>query len=120
VRRLALAAVAACALAAPAAARQAQPVTLQVAAREYSFVLSDDAIKEGKNTIELVNFGQDPHNLVLRRGSKEVTSVLVPSGQRAQFQVSLKGGRYELYCSLLDHQALGMDTTLLVKQKRKS
>jgi plastocyanin len=118
-RRLALAVVAACALAAPAGARQNQRVTLQVAAREYSFVLSSDSIQEGRNTIELVNFGQDPHNLVLRRGSKEVTSVLVPSGQRAQFQVTLKGGRYELYCSLLDHQALGMDTTLLVKKKRR-
>jgi hypothetical protein len=67
----------------------------------------------------LVNFGQDPHNLVLKRGSKEVTSVLVPSGQRAQLQVTLKPGRYELYCSLLDHQALGMDTELLVKQKKR-
>ena len=114
-----MAAVAACALAAPAAAKKTQPVTLQVAAREYSFVLSSDAITEGKNTIELVNFGQDPHNLVLKRGSTEITSLLVPSGQRAQFQVSLKGGRYELYCSLLDHQALGMDTTLLVKKKKR-
>ena len=66
-----------------------------------------------------VNFGQDPHNLVLKRGSTEITSVLVPAGQRAQFFVHLKTGEYELYCSLLDHQALGMDTTLKVKRKKK-
>ena len=85
-RRLALAAVAAFALAAPATAGKTPPVTLQVTAREYNFVLSNDSVREGTNKIELVNFGQDPHNLVLKRGGKEITSVLVPAGQRAQFR----------------------------------
>jgi plastocyanin len=118
-RRVALAAAAACALAGPATAGKTPPVTLQVTAREYNFVLSNDSVRAGMNKIELVNFGQDPHNLVLKRGSTEITSVLVPAGQRTQFLVKLKTGEYELYCSLLDHQARGMDTTLKVKRKRK-
>ena len=57
--------------------------------------------------------------LAARGGKSLVQSVLVPAGQRAQFVVKLKRGTYELYCSLLDHQALGMDTTLIVKAPKR-
>jgi plastocyanin len=121
VRRLAPAAVLALALVAPATAKPPPPaVSLQVAAREFSFVLSQEQVTEGNNAIELVNFGQDPHNLVVRRLGSTATlqSILVAPGHRAQLLVKLRRGTYELYCSLLDHQSLGMDTTIDVKSRK--
>jgi plastocyanin len=120
VRRLVPVGLAALALAVPAAADPSQRI--QVVAREYSLVLSQSQLKSGRAVIELANFGQDPHNLVLRRvgrqGSLADTGVVL-AGNRAELTVRLKAGIYELYCSLDDHQARGMDTLLLVKKKKR-
>jgi uncharacterized cupredoxin-like copper-binding protein len=108
------------ALAAPATA--GSPQRTQVVAREFSLVLSQGQLKSGRAVIELANFGQDPHNLVLRRLGKQETladtGVVLP-GSRAELNISLKAGTYELYCSLDDHQTRGMDTLLSVKRRKK-
>lgn len=116
-KRLVPVALAALALAAPATATP--PVALQVAARENSYTLSTDKVRSGKFTIEIVNYGQDPHDLVVKIHSNTIQSVIVPPGQRRQLVVKLRQGTYELYCSLGDHRALGMDTTLRVGDRKK-
>jgi hypothetical protein len=120
VSKVVLVGLAVLALAAPATAGSSQRT--QVVAREFSLVLSQAQLKSGRAVIELANFGQDPHNLVLRRvgrqGTLADTGVVLP-GNLAELNVSLKAGTYELYCSLDDHQTRGMDTLLSVKKKKR-
>jgi hypothetical protein len=45
------------------------PTRLQAVADEYRFSLSRSSVPAGRVTIELANFGEDPHNFKLRAGS---------------------------------------------------
>jgi plastocyanin len=109
---LGIAAVAAGLVHAPASA----PARVQVVAREYSFGLSRVHVKAGTAVVELANFGEDLHDLRVRRvGARHVagTAVVAP-GQRADLTVKLAPGRYSFWCSVADHRARGMRATLLV------
>jgi len=107
-------------LAAPASGGHHDPAFVQVAAREFSFSLSRSGIKPGPAAIEMVNFGADPHNLVIRRlkdGAVLGNSGAVLSGARGEIDLKLKPGKYVLYCSFANHEALGMSATLKVKDE---
>ena len=106
-------------LAGPGALRAASnpaPTRVQVVAREYSFVLSRLRVKAGPAVIELVNDGQDAHDLRLQRsGARHIAGLgTVPAGAHADLSVRLLPGRYSLWCSLANHRALGMSATLVV------
>jgi plastocyanin len=95
------------------------PARVQVVAREFSFTLSRPAVRAGTVVIELVDLGQDPHDLNLQRaGSSEIQDLgAVGPGGRAQYVVSLSPGRYRLFCSIADHWARGMQATLVVRRR---
>jgi plastocyanin len=115
-RRLALLAVAALVVAAPAAGSRGHDML--VSAREYTFQLSRDHIASGKVSIEMDNFGQDPHSLAIKKvhGGKIVASFgTVLPGTQSTFTTKLGPGTYELYCSIANHEALGMKAFLTVK-----
>ena len=109
----------ACAFALPAEA--AAPLTrVQVVAVEFHYRLSRVRIPPGKVRIELANFGQDEHDLTLRRaGSSRVYRLpkALP-GERQIVNLRLKPGVYLLSCSMADHAALGMRAQLRVRRKR--
>lgn len=92
------------------------PVRLQVAAREYSLTLSALHVKAGPAVVELVNYGEDAHDLRLQRlGSRHVAGIApVGAGRFADLSLRLVPGRYSLWCSLGNHTALGMSATLVV------
>ena len=92
------------------------PARVQVGAREFSFVLSRQHVKAGRAVVEVVNFGQDPHDLRLRRaGSHHIAGIgLVAPGAHADLTLKLRPGRYSLWCSVGDHRARGMRATLIV------
>jgi plastocyanin len=96
----------------------AAPARMQVSATEYNFGLSRHSIKAGRALIELANFGEDPHDLRLRRvGGKKIwgTRVVAPEAT-ATITAKLPPGRYKLWCSLGDHRALGMEASLTVRR----
>jgi hypothetical protein len=104
-------------LAAPATA--AAPARLLVGATEFRLSLSRAAIKAGPAVIQLQNFGEDDHNLRLRRiGGKRVYKIatVAPGADVGQLGARLLPGRYSLWCSLADHAARGMRATLIVKK----
>lgn len=105
----------ACAGAAWAATRP--PARLQVTASEYSFGLSRASIKSGRAIIELVNFGEDAHDLRLRRvgGTRTYAIRETQSGDTTQLATRLRAGRFVLWCSIADHRARGMHATLVVR-----
>lgn len=122
-RKVALAAaLVAVALAAPAEAGK-KPVVrarVQVVAQEFDFALSRRTIKAGPATIQLANFGEDAHDLRLKRvgGTKTLSLGAVQPGDSADLRAKLAAGRYVLWCSISDHRARGMEAQLVVKKRR--
>ena len=94
------------------------PSFVSVAAREFSLTLSRPLVGAGSVRIELRNVGEDPHNLVVSpegaHNPLESFSTL-DSGLYERRTVALSPGRYQLWCSLEGHEALGMSVTLRVQ-----
>jgi len=96
------------------------PSRLMVQADEYSLTLSRQSVLRGPAVIQLVNRGEDPHDLRLRRigGSRAVSLAETRSGRLTQRDVRLLSGRYRLWCSLPGHAARGMRAQLRVRRAR--
>ena len=112
--RLAVAAAAsAVALAAPAPAAVA-PARVQVSAKEFFFALSRHRVVAGPAIVELVNFGEDPHDLRLQRigGGRVWRSPVVFPGAYHDVETTLVPGRYRLWCGIANHRLLGMQAVL--------
>lgn len=94
------------------------PARVQVTADEYTLVLSRSAIKAGPAVIELVNLGEDEHDLAIRRvGPGAVTRRIatVSPGSTGDLSRRLRAGRFVLWCTLADHRARGMRATLILR-----
>lgn len=115
-RRALLAALGAILATTPAAAAPA--ARLQVVAREFRVTLSRTSMKAGPAIVELVNFGEDPHDLRVRRigGTRTFSTGPVGPGGHVAIRVRLLPGRYVLWCSLADHRRLGMQAHLRVRR----
>lgn len=114
-RALPAAVAAALAVALPAGAAPA-PARVQVSAREFSLVLSRLSTRAGPTIVQLVNDGEDDHDLVLRRvgGSRTYRIGVVHPGGVAELEARLLRGRFTLWCTLPRHRAQGMSATLRV------
>jgi hypothetical protein len=119
-RRSVLAGLAALALAAASPGEARAPARLMVQADEYSLVLSRQSVTRGAALIQLVNRGEDPHDLRLRRtgGSHAISISETRPGGIATAMVRLRAGRYRLWCSLAGHRARGMRAALRVTRRR--
>ena len=92
------------------------PARVQVSADEFSLALSRSKLRAGPAIVELVNYGEDDHDLALRRVGGTRTyriGIVHPSGTGA-LETRLQPGRYRLWCTLGDHRAKGMAATLTV------
>ena len=88
---------------------------VSVTAREFTLTLSRPLVGSGQVTIELRNYGEDPHDLVVERSGAEVGRW----GEQGPRSVSAKGlaltpGSYKLLCTIEGHEELGMKATLKV------
>jgi hypothetical protein len=104
------------ALAAPATA--AAPARLLVSAKEFQLTLSRASIKAGPAVVQLLNNGEDAHDLRLKRvgGTRIYKIGTVAPGDVGELSAKLLPGTYKLWCSLADHAALGMRTKLVIKR----
>jgi plastocyanin len=94
------------------------PARLGVHAFEFHFILSRARVTAGELILEMSNRGEDDHNLNLRReGSTEplLQSQDIAPGQRWDARLTLAPGVYRLWCSLPQHEELGMSATLTVE-----
>ena len=100
-----------------ATAAPKEPARLQVVADEFTLTLSRTAIRRGEAVVELANFGEDDHDLALRRvgGARTLRVGLVHPGAIGQLDRRLRAGRYALWCTLAGHRARGMQATLVVR-----
>ena len=92
------------------------PARLQVTALEFEYRLSRTRIVAGPALVELVNLGEDEHDLRLRRvgGTRTYTIEGTLPGERGELRARLLPGRFRLWCSLADHAARGMRAELRV------
>jgi hypothetical protein len=106
--------VSAIASAAPAA--PGPPSRAQVSADEFDLTLSRTTIHGGSAIIELVNYGEDDHDLALHRagGSRVYRIGIVHPGETGELEARLRPGRFVLWCTLPGHRARGMRATLRV------
>ena len=107
----------ACAGAMPAQA--AAPLArVQVVAVEFNYRLSRVRIPAGPARIELANFGEDEHDLRLRRigGTKVYRLPSTLPGQRRILNTRLVPGLYRLKFTLADHASRGMRAELRVRK----
>lgn len=96
------------------------PARVQVSADEYRFALSRATIRSGPAIVELVNYGEDEHDLALRRlapGARTRRIGVVRPGAVGELEVRLAPGRYALWCTVADHRARGMRATLVVRRR---
>ena len=116
----AVAVAAAVVLAPPAGALAPAPARVQVSAKEFLFALSRRTVVAGPAIVELVNFGEDPHDLRMERvgGGRLWKTPLVYPGAYYDLDAKLVPGRYRLWCSIGNHRRLGMEAVLTVVARR--
>ena len=92
-------------------------VHVQITAVEFHFTLSRTTVPAGKVALEFVNNGQDEHNLnvLSGEGSLEGSFATTESHGIRQQTMTLKKGTFTLFCSLPEHEAKGMHSTLTVQ-----
>ncbi len=95
------------------------PARVQVLAQEFSFTLSRLTIPAGPAIVELVNRGEDAHDLRMQRvgGTRVYTWPVVQPGTHADREYRLLPGTYVLWCALADHRARGMTARLVVRRR---
>jgi hypothetical protein len=94
------------------------PARVQVTALEFEYRLSRLSVRQGPALIELVNYGEDEHDLVLRRvgGTRVWRLRKILPGSKATLAVRLRPGVYRLWCAVADHRPRGMKATLRVRR----
>ena len=96
----------------------ASPARVQVGADAFRYALSRQSIKAGPAIVQLVNYGEDEHDLRLRRigGTRVYAIRTVRPGALAELETRFLPGRFTLWCSLSDHRKRGMSASLLVRR----
>ena len=99
---------------------QHPPARVQVVAQEFSYSLSRTKVRAGRVIVELVNRGQDTHNLDVRRigGTRIFRFPSVQPGQVVDRELKLLPGRYLLWCAIADHREQGMHAVLRVVRSK--
>jgi uncharacterized cupredoxin-like copper-binding protein len=85
--------------------------TVEVTETEFKIALPSTKLKAGTVAFDVKNDGKIQHDLAIVGGKK--TELIDPGGS-ANLTVTLKPGRYELYCSVPGHKAAGMDLKITV------
>jgi uncharacterized cupredoxin-like copper-binding protein len=88
-----------------------QATTDQASETEFKIALKSTELKAGKITFDVKNDGKIPHDLAIKGGEK--TKLIQPGGS-AQLSVTLKPGKYHLYCTVPGHEQAGMKIDITV------
>ena len=83
-----------------------------VSEAEFKITVGSTDLKAGEITFEVKNDGKIPHDLAIK-GTSDKTE-LIPAGGTAELKVTLKAGKYELYCTVPGHEAAGMKLNITV------
>ena len=91
-----------------------KPQKVGVTETEFKIALASKQLKAGQITFDVRNAGQTPHDLVVVGNGVNAKTPLLNAGATGQVKVTLKPGKYELYCSVPGHKQAGMDLNVTV------
>src|SRR5205823_3826821 len=86
--------------------------TVVVDETEFKITTATTTFKPGQITFEAKNVGKIPHDLAVKQ-TGDKTKLIQPGGS-ATLKVTLKAGKYELYCTVPGHEAAGMRLNITV------
>jgi plastocyanin len=94
----------------------ALPARTGVDEGEYYLYPTRAVVAAGVVELDPVNLGMDEHNLTIEDShGRALGLVTVQPGQTQTIHARLARGSYRLFCSLYNHAALGMSSTLTVR-----
>jgi Sulfocyanin (SoxE) domain len=94
-------------------ARAGTPKTIKVTEKEFRITLSSHEATAGRVRFVVRNTGKYPHALAISGAGVKVTKTpLIKPGKSAVLVVTLRSGRYSLWCPIPGHAAKGMKTAL--------
>lgn len=83
---------------------------------DYKLIIAHNPVAAGEVEITANNVGEDEHDLTLRNSAEVLaTTGPIAPGDARQITRTLAAGSYTLYCSINDHESLGMKATLRVE-----
>ncbi len=89
--------------------------SVEISETEFALDPADSTVAAGAVTLIATNDGSIDHDLEVEgNGVEEVTDTLAP-GDSGELALDLQAGTYELYCSIGDHRAQGMEGELTVE-----
>jgi uncharacterized cupredoxin-like copper-binding protein len=102
------------AVAGPAGA-SSRPSKVIAKETDFHIALSKNSFSAGKYTFVAVNKGQVTHSLeITGPGLSSPKTKNIEPGQTTDLTVSLKKGRYDVFCPVPGHKALGMNVNISV------
>ena len=86
--------------------------TVTVTEREFKIGLSSKTVKKGPVRLVVRNAGKYAHALSIKGAGVSKRTPLIKPGKSAVLLVTLRSGRYALWCPVPGHAAQGMKATL--------
>jgi plastocyanin len=111
----------------PASTPEPEPNAVSITATDrttpFGYAPSRRVVKPGEVTVQLINKGEDEHNMDMEKvgpgGTPEgpiLTMTSAPSGgQSTPTTVDVEAGTYRMWCTLPGHAAKGMEATIEVE-----
>jgi Copper binding proteins, plastocyanin/azurin family len=99
---------------APAGA-STKAITVKAIETNFHIALSVKHFKPGTYIFLTENKGQSTHALeITGPGLHDATTKNLAPGQNAKLKVTLKSGKYDVFCPVPGHKALGMNVNLVI------
>ncbi|CAN5355089.1 hypothetical protein BH18ACT12_BH18ACT12_07250 [soil metagenome] len=89
-----------------------QAATVEAFETEFKIALPSTELKAGKVIFQVKNEGKIPHDFAVKETGDKTK--LIPAGGSAELAVTLKPGKYELWCTVPGHEAAGMKLDITV------
>ena len=90
--------------------------TVRAVETEFHIALSRTKVAAGRYTVTAVNKGTVEHGLVINGpGVHDKLIGVVKPGHSASKAVTLRKGRYDIFCPISNHKMSGMNTHLTVR-----
>ncbi|MCA1708809.1 MAG: hypothetical protein LC808_38235 [Actinobacteria bacterium] len=91
------------------------PMTVTAVEKDFSIELSETSFSPGTHTFRVQNRGPSPHDLRIKGpGVASAGSPVITRGANTELTVALEPGTYQVWCSVGNHRAQGMETTITV------
>jgi uncharacterized cupredoxin-like copper-binding protein len=105
----------------PTTPAEAATKTVKAVETDFHIALSTKSFTPGTYIFDAENKGHATHALTITGpGLKNATTKDLSPGQSAKLKVTLKKGKYDIFCPVPGHKALGMNVNLVIGSSAQS